>query len=83
MRKLFKKIYENTISKEEYISQMDKKLGERMEEYISRYKEDLSEREMEILRDCVYYSILLAEEEGFHIGMKYTVKMLLSLLADS
>lgn len=83
MRKFFEEIFKNTVSKEEDICQMDKRLGDRMEEYVARYKEHLSEKDMEILRDCVYYAILLTEEEAFHMGMKYTVKMLLSLLKES
>lgn len=83
MRELFKKIYENVISKEEDTYQMDKRLGDRMEAYISRYQERFSEKDMEALRDCVYYAILLAEEEAFYLGMKYMVKMLLSILEES
>lgn len=83
MRELFSKIFENTVSKEEDIFQMDKRLDDCMEEYISQHKEHFSEKDMEILRDCVYYAILLTEEEAFYMGMKYTVKMLLTLLADS
>lgn len=83
MRELFSKIFENTVSKEEDIVQMDKRLDDCMEEYISRYEGHFSEKDMEALRDCVYYAILLTEEEAFHMGMKYTVKMLLSLLEES
>jgi len=54
-----------------------------MEEYISRYQGRFSEKDMEALRDCVYYAILLTEEESFYLGMKYMAKMLLSLLEES
>ena len=83
MRELFKKIYENVISREEDTYQMDKRLGDCMEEYILRYQERFSEKDMDALRDCVYYAILLTEEEAFYLGMKYMVKMLLSLLEES
>ena len=83
MRELFRKIYENIISKEEDTFQMDKRLGDCMEEYIAQHKEHFSESDMEIIRDCVYYAILLTEEEAFYLGVKYTANMLLTLLSDS
>lgn len=83
MRELFRRIFKNTVSREEDIVQMDKRLNDCMEEYISRYEEHFSEKDMEVLRDCIYYAVLLTEEEAFHTGMKYTVKMLLSLLEES
>ena len=83
MRELFKKIFEHIISREEETYQMDKRLGDCMEEYISRYQGRFSEKDMEALRDCVYYAILLTEEESFYLGMKYMAKMLLSLLEES
>lgn len=82
MNELFKKIYENVISQEEDIFQMDKHINDCMEEYISRYKEDFSEKDMERIRDCVYYAVLTSQIEAFQMGMKYTVKTLLSILAD-
>ena len=82
MNELLKKIYEKVISQEEDIFQMDKRINDCMEEYISRYKEDFSEKDMERIRDCVYYAVLTSELEAFQLGIKYTVKMLLSLLID-
>lgn len=82
MNELLKKIYEKVISQEEDIFQMDKRINDCMEEYISRYKEDFSEKDMERIRDCVYYAVLTSQIEAFHMGMKYTVKMLLSILVD-
>ena len=82
MNELLKKIYEKVISQEEDIFQMDKRINDCMEEYISRYKEDFSEKDMERIRDCVYYAVLTSETEAFQMGMKYAVKMLLALLVD-
>lgn len=82
MNELLKKIYEKVISQEEDIFQMDKHINDCMEEYISRYKEDFSEKDMERIRDCVYYAVLTSQIEAFQMGMKYTVKTLLSILAD-
>lgn len=52
-----------------------------MEEYISHY-DDISEKDKERIRDFVYYAVLISEKEAFQLGIKYAVKMLLSLLND-
>ena len=81
MNELFKKIYENDINQEEDIFQMDKRINDCMEEYISHY-DDISEKDKERIRDIVYYAVLISEKEAFQLGIKYAVKMLLSLLHD-
>lgn len=82
MRELLMKFYQEVISKEEEVVETDRQTNERIEEYISRYEEAFSEKDMERLRDCVYYAVLISEREAFYTGMKYTLKIMLSLLTD-
>lgn len=82
MRELLKKFYQEVISKEEEVIETDRQTNERIEEYISRYDEVFSKKELERLRDCVYYAVLISEREAFYTGMKYTLKIMLSLLTD-
>lgn len=82
MKDLLMKIYQEVISKEEEVIETDRQTNERIEEYISRYDEIFSEKDMERLRDCVYYAVLISEREAFYTGMKYTLKIMLSLLTD-
>lgn len=82
MKELLMKFYQEVISKEEEIIETDRQTNERIEEYISRYDEVFSEKDMERLRDCVYYAVLISEREAFYTGMKYTLKIMLSLLTD-
>lgn len=82
MRELLKKFYQEVISKEEEVIETDRRTNERIEEYISRYDEVFSEKDMERLRDCVYYAVLISEREAFYTGIKYTLKIMLSLLID-
>lgn len=82
MRELLMKIYQEVISKEEEVIETDRRTNECIEEYISRYDEVFSEKDMERLRDCVYYAVLISEREAFYIGMKYTLKIMLSLLTE-
>lgn len=35
-----------------------------------------------MIRDFVYYAVLISEKEAFQLGIKCAVKMLLSLLND-
>lgn len=81
MRELLMKFYQEVISKEEVI-ETDRRTYERIEKYISRYDEVFSERDMERLRDCVYYAVLISEREAFYTGIKYTLKIMLSLLTE-
>ena len=82
MKDLLEKIYESVISQEEDAFEMDKRINTCMEEYISRYKDDFSEQDIERIRDFAYYAVLTTEKEAFQLGIKYAVKMLLSLLTD-
>lgn len=82
MKELLMKFYQEVISKEEEVIETDRQTNERIEEYISRYDEVFSEKDMERLRDCVYYAVLISEREAFYTGMKYTLKIMLSLLTD-
>ena len=82
MNDLLEKIYENVISQEDDILEMDKRITSCIEEYISHYEDDLSKQNMELIWDFIYYAVLTSEKEAFRLGIKYAVKMLLSLLAD-
>ena len=83
MNELLEKIYEKVISQEEDTMEMDRRINTCMEEYISQYENDFSQQDRERIRDFVSYAVLLSEKEAFQRGVKYTVKMLLSLLNDS
>ena len=76
------KFYQEVICKEEEVIETDKQTKERIEEYISQYDEVFSETDKERLRDCVYYAVLQSEQEAFYFGMKYTLKVILSLLTN-
>lgn len=82
MRELLMKFYQEVISKEEEVIETDRRTNERIEKYISRYDEVFSEKDMERLRDCVYYAVLISEREAFYTGIKYTLKIMLSLLTE-
>lgn len=60
---------------------MEKRINDCIEEYISHY-DNISEENKERIRDIVYYAVLVSEKEAFQLGIKYAVKMLLSLLTD-
>lgn len=82
MKELLMKFYQEVISKEEEVIETDRQTNECIEKYISRYDEVFSEKDMERLRDCVYYAVLISEREAFYTGMRYTLKIMLSLLTD-
>ena len=81
MKDLLEKLYESVIRQEDDTLDMEKRINDFMKEYISNY-DDISEKDKERIRDIVYYAVLISEKEAFQLGIKYAVKMLLSLLHD-
>lgn len=78
MKDLLEKLYESVIRQEDDTLDMEKRINDFMKEYISNY-DDISEKDKERIRDIVYYAVLISEKEAFQLGIKYAVKMLLSL----
>ena len=81
MKDLLEKLYESVRRQEDDTLDMEKRINDFMKEYISNY-DDISEKDKERIRDFVYYAVLISEKEAFQLGIKYAVKMLLSLLHD-
>jgi len=82
MSELLTKIFDEIISKEDDTTLMDKEISDCIEKYLVQYDNVLNEHELERLRDCVYYAIMLSEREAFYLGMKYTLKIVLPMLID-
>ena len=81
MKDLLEKLYESVIRQEDDTLDMEKRINDFMEEYISNY-DDISEKDKERIIDIVYYAVLISEKEAFQLGIKYAVRMLLSLLTE-
>lgn len=83
MGDLLKKIYTEVISREEDSLELDRGMENEIQQIVDNYNEKLTADELEELRNHFYYISLLAKQKGVHLGMKYTLKIAISLLTDS
>ena len=82
MKDLLKRIFADVISQEEDCVMTDKYIDTKVQLIVDNYKEKLGDDELEELRELLYQVALIAEKEGFVLGMKYLFKIVLSLLTD-
>ena len=82
MNELLKKIYENVIAYEDDTLEVDKALDKQVKDLLEPYKNQFNEKDMETIRQLMYAILLKAEQEGFQLGVKYSVQMILKLLMD-
>lgn len=82
MNKLLKKLFDNVINNEKETIEVNKQIDNRIHTILDQYKEELTEEELEKFSSHLYYVALVAEQEGFQLGMKYLFKIAISLLSD-
>lgn len=82
MNELLKRIFTEIISKEDDCFKTEKYIDTKIQEIVGNYADKLSADELEELRGLLYHVALISEKEGFVLGMKYLLKMELSLLSD-
>lgn len=82
MSELLKRIFTDVISRETDSFNTDKYIDSEIQEIMASYEELLNADELEELRSLLYQVALIAEKEGFVLGMRYLLKIVLSLLAD-
>ena len=82
MNELIKKIYMEIICYEDNVLKTGKQLDNEVAILLKPYEDELDEKNMEIVKALMYQAILVAEQEGFLLGIKYVVKFLLNVLSD-
>lgn len=82
MNELLKRIFTDVISREDDSFATDKYIDSRVQEIVDNYSKKVSDEELEELRGLLYQVALIAEQEGFVLGMRYLLKMIISLLSD-
>lgn len=82
MNELLKKIYESVITYEKDTVEMGSRVEIEINKLIKPYAEQLTDKEMEQLKNLLYQTALTAEQEGFQLGIKYTLKLLFDLLSN-
>lgn len=82
MNELIKKIYMEIICYEEDVLKTGKQLDREVATLLKPYEEELDEKHLEIVKTLMYQTILVAEQEGFWLGIKYAVKLMIEILSD-
>ena len=82
MNELFKKIYESVIYYEEDVIQTGAELDKEIDSLIENCDISFNEEETETIKTLMYQAVLSAEQTGFFLGVKYTIKMLIGLLSE-
>lgn len=82
MNELLKKIYESVITYEKDTVEMGSRVEIEINKLIKPYTGQLTDEEIEQIKTLLYQTALTAEQEGFQLGIKYTLKMLFDLLSD-
>ena len=82
MNELLKRIFTEVISREDDSFATDKYIDSKIQEIVDTYAENLNDDELEELRGLLYQVALIAEQEAFVLGMKYLLKITISLLSD-
>ncbi len=83
MSELLKKIYEDVIQHERVSVEMGNRVDRWVDTLTEPYKEQLNAEQMEQLRNLMYSTAIKAEEEGFQLGIRMIVKLVLEMVMDS
>lgn len=83
MSELLRKIYEQAIQDEDIAVAMVRRVDDWAKSLTVPYKDVLDDDQMELLQNLMYSTAIKAEEEGFQLGIRVIVKLVLEILADS
>ena len=81
MNNLLLKIYEGAIRHEEEAINMEKRITKEVDRITKPYEGTMTRKEFEGLQDLLFDISLVAEQEGFALGVRYAVKLLIECLS--
>lgn len=82
MSELLKKIYEGVILHERVAVEMGNRVDRWIDTLTAPYKEQLDNGQMEQMRNLMYSTAIKAEEEGFQLGIRMIVRLMLEIDTD-
>ncbi|WP_099203892.1 hypothetical protein [Scatolibacter rhodanostii] len=82
MNELLKKTYEAVICYEKDTIEMSSRVDAEINTLLKTYAKQSTDKETEQIKSLLYQTALTAEQEGFQLGIKYTLKTLLDILSD-
>lgn len=81
MNELLKKIYEEVICYEEDMMAAGKQVETEINKLIEPYTDQMNESTLETVKTLLYQTSFSAEQTGFWLGVKYTIKLLSEILS--
>ena len=83
MNELLRKLFDNVVSNEKETIEVNKQVDTKVHTILEQYKQQLTTEEFEKLSADFYYIALFSQQEGFELGMKYLLKLVIALLSKS
>ena len=81
MKNLFEKVYKQVIYYGQEQIKVGKRLDDEVSELIDPYRSKLSQQEIEELQNLMYTASYTAQYEGFRLGAKAVLNMLIDILS--
>ena len=82
MNNLLKKIYDDVLVYEQDVARINIQADREIDQLIKPYAEQLNADEFEKLDDLLSETTYIAQQAGFENGVRFAVKLMLSLLGN-
>ncbi|MCI8299276.1 MAG: hypothetical protein HFI69_02835 [Lachnospiraceae bacterium] len=83
MKEIWEKIYEKVIYQDEDVQKVEKELDMEISKLLMQYESKFNKNELEIIRDLMYAAESKSMQEGFWLGSRYILSLLISMLSES
>ena len=80
MEELLSKIYDRIVFYEKDCISLGTEFDQKVAEKLEPMKESISEDELEKLKELIYWAAFLEEKDGFRLGVRFTLKLLMEIL---
>lgn len=80
MEELLSKIYDRIVIYEKDCISLGTEFDQKVAEKLEPMKESISEDELEKLKELIYWVAFLEEKDGFRLGVRFTLKLLMEIL---
>ena len=80
MEELLSKIHDRIVIYEKDCISLGTEFDQKVAEKLEPMKESISEDELENLKELIYWAAFLEEKDGFRLGVRFTLKLLMEIL---
>ena len=83
MKEIWEKIYEKVIYQDEDVQKVEKELDLEIQKFLMAYESKFNKNDLETIRDLMYAIESKSMKEGFWLGARYVLSLLVSTLSES